>query len=54
MKPEVKHLSDSGWIKRSLVVDSGAAESAAQVGRECGFHRTCTTPPAGGRPQECT
>ena len=38
----------------SATMDRRAAESAAQVGRECGFHRTCTTPPPGGRPSlEC-
>ena len=43
-------LSDSGWIKMSLIMDSGAAESAAQVGRECVARRRSTRPLPGGRP----
>ena len=54
-KPEEKHLRDSGWIKMSATMDSGEVATAAQIGRESGFHRTCTTPHPGGRqPQECT
>ena len=33
-KPEVKNLNHSGWSKVSLIMDSEAAESVAQVGRE--------------------
>ena len=54
-KPEDENLSDSGWIEMSLTMDRRAAETAAQIGRESGVHRTCTTPHPGGRPpQECT
>ena len=44
-KPEVKNLSDSGWITMSATMDGGAVVTAAQIGRECGVHRTSTTPP---------
>ena len=32
MAPEVKRLSDSGCIKVSAIMDSGTAESVAQIG----------------------
>ena len=44
-KPEVKHLNASGWIKVSLIMDSGTAKSAAHIGCECVAHRTSTRPP---------
>ena len=43
--PRSKTLSESGWIKMSATMDSGAAETVAQIGRECVAHRTSTTPP---------
>ena len=43
--PEVKHWNASGWIKVSLIMDSGTAKSAAHIGRECVAHRTSSRPP---------
>ena len=42
---KAENQGDSGRIKMSLIMDRRAAVSAAQIGRESGFHRTCTTPP---------
>ena len=42
--PEVQNLSDSGWIRMSATMDSGAAATANQIGRVCVVHRTSTTP----------
>ena len=33
-KPELRNLSGSGWIEMSATMDSGAAVTAAQIGRE--------------------
>ena len=43
--PRSKTLSDSGWIKMSATMDSGAAVTAAHTGRECVAHRRSTRPP---------
>ena len=63
-KSEVNTLSHSSWIKVSVIIDSGAVESAAQIGMESVAHRRSTRSPlvAGHtrsafqepRPSQCT